>query len=373
MTIPYTTGTVSVTAGSAVVTGVGTAWVTGGIVGGELGLDRADGNPIPILSVDSNTQITLAKPWRGATAAAQPYWIIRDTAYLRQITDNAQKLATYIARLDNASLAAIAALAGTMVADKVPYATGPNSMAWATLTAFARSILDDANGPAMYGTLGEIPSAQLPNRLRTAGFFPDDFDTVTETGFYVGSTVVLNSPGPGARWFVIHQTYNVNFMTQICVQWATLPRLYYRLCSTGVWGPWQLFGVNILGSVSQSSGIPTGSLIERDSNANGEYVRLADGTQICTLASASLAYLNSTNLQYSWTFPAAFAAVPVIQISLPNAGSNFVGVTKAECGAVWQNVAGTASIACGIQPAGSSFVSGDQVNACKLMAIGRWF
>ncbi|MGZ2472076.1 hypothetical protein ACVI1N_000367 [Sinorhizobium medicae] len=61
MTIPYVTGTVSVTAGSAVVTGSGTAWATALIAGGLFGLDSSNGNPVPILSVDSNTQLTLAK------------------------------------------------------------------------------------------------------------------------------------------------------------------------------------------------------------------------------------------------------------------------------------------------------------------------
>ncbi|RVL90422.1 phage tail protein, partial [Sinorhizobium meliloti] len=102
MTAPYVTGTVSVTAGSAVVTGTGTAWATALIAGGLFGLDSSNGNPVPILSVDSNTQLTLAKPWRGTTAAGQGYWIVRDTAYLQQQTVNAQALSTYIQRLDNA-------------------------------------------------------------------------------------------------------------------------------------------------------------------------------------------------------------------------------------------------------------------------------
>jgi len=38
---------------------------------------------------------------------------------------------------------------------------------------------------------------------------------------------------------------------------------------------------SILGTVSQAGGVPTGAIIERGSNANGEYVRFADGTQIC--------------------------------------------------------------------------------------------
>ncbi|UQI38798.1 hypothetical protein [Vreelandella venusta] len=35
---------------------------------------------------------------------------------------------------------------------------------------------------------------------------------------------------------------------------------------------------NILGPVSQAAGVPTGAIIERGSNANGEYVKFADGT-----------------------------------------------------------------------------------------------
>ncbi|MEP9155246.1 hypothetical protein ABKT98_24025, partial [Enterobacter cloacae] len=34
---------------------------------------------------------------------------------------------------------------------------------------------------------------------------------------------------------------------------------------------------DILGTVSQSGGVPTGAVIEKGSNSNGEYVRFADG------------------------------------------------------------------------------------------------
>ena len=38
---------------------------------------------------------------------------------------------------------------------------------------------------------------------------------------------------------------------------------------------------NIIGTVSESSGIPTGALFEEGSNANGYYARFASGLQIC--------------------------------------------------------------------------------------------
>lgn len=38
---------------------------------------------------------------------------------------------------------------------------------------------------------------------------------------------------------------------------------------------------NIVGTVSESGGIPTGAIIESGSNANGRYIKYADGTMIC--------------------------------------------------------------------------------------------
>jgi len=65
---------------------------------------------------------------------------------------------------------------------------------------------------------------------------------------------------------------------------------------------------NILGTVSESGGTPTGAVIERGSNSNGEYVKYADGTMICYVQGVSLSETDSgTRLEGSWTFPAIFA------------------------------------------------------------------
>jgi hypothetical protein len=71
---------------------------------------------------------------------------------------------------------------------------------------------------------------------------------------------------------------------------------------------------NIIGTVSQSAGVPTGAIIEKGSNANGEYVRFADGTQICwsQAISAGAASTGTGSLFVSgttvWTYPAAFVS-----------------------------------------------------------------
>jgi hypothetical protein len=124
---------------------------------------------------------------------------------------------------------------------------------------------------------------------------------------------------------------------------------------------------SILGTTSQSAGIPTGAIIERGSNGNGEYVRFADGTQICTLLStptiaATTGPLNG--LYYgtaTWTFPAVF-----------------VGNVVASVGGV---AAGTLSL-CNPQPANTTTVSyyilsptsiSSRVYTLSFIAIGRWF
>ena len=65
----------------------------------------------------------------------------------------------------------------------------------------------------------------------------------------------------------------------------------------------------LVGTVSESSGTPTGAIIERGSNANGEYVKYADGTQIATFSVYldPVSISNGSTLQLSYTFPVSFA------------------------------------------------------------------
>ena len=81
---------------------------------------------------------------------------------------------------------------------------------------------------------------------------------------------------------------------------------------------------NLLGPVAQAGGQPTGAVIERASNANGTYVRFADGTQICT-HTADLGAITAagtgtwadpyrTASAFDWTYPAAFAQAPCVAV-----------------------------------------------------------
>jgi hypothetical protein len=96
----------------------------------------------------------------------------------------------------------------------------------------------------------------------------------------------------------------------------------------GGWMPWRRIydSGSILGTVGLSSGVPTGAILERGSNANGTYLRYADGTQMCwhqiTLSSAiDNAFLGGFRSNaVTWTFPASFTATPRLTATPHNLG-----------------------------------------------------
>lgn len=122
---------------------------------------------------------------------------------------------------------------------------------------------------------------------------------------------------------------------------------------------------NILDPVSQSGGTPTGGIIERGSDANGEYVKFADGTMLCTSAGLSTA---STSDAYgnifrsattpTWTFPATFIAAPHVTGQVESTGY-WVGLAVAGTTSVTYRTIGGASTASSLN--------------VRLVATGRWF
>ncbi|MFN7002557.1 MAG: DUF2793 domain-containing protein [Roseinatronobacter sp.] len=134
---------------------------------------------------------------------------------------------------------------------------------------------------------------------------------------------------------------------------------------------------NTLGTVSQSGGAPTGALVQRGSNSNGEFMRLADGTQICTQIGLQLAFNNAASCQADWAFPAAFAAAPVT-IGIIDMGGTSGNTAPGidQLGPVsWTNNgnnSNTARMTVRRIAGAPDFVSGNWVRV-RLVAIGRWF
>lgn len=79
MTAWYRTGTLSVTNGSATVTGSGTGWNTTVRAGDFLFVGSSQ--PVEVGAVVSNTQLTLVNTWAGATASGQSYAVAPGAAW----------------------------------------------------------------------------------------------------------------------------------------------------------------------------------------------------------------------------------------------------------------------------------------------------
>lgn len=117
---------------------------------------------------------------------------------------------------------------------------------------------------------------------------------------------------------------------------------------------------NIVGTVSQSAGIPTGAVIQRGSNSNGKYVRFADGSQI---AEHKATYTTGTGGSL-WTYPLSFSEPPVVTSGQVGAIGNAALVSM--------NPPTNAAVAFGVisSPTGAFWSADSRVD---LIAKGYWF
>lgn len=124
---------------------------------------------------------------------------------------------------------------------------------------------------------------------------------------------------------------------------------------------------SILGAVSQSSGVPTGAVIDRGSNANGEYVRFADGTQVCwaeraltvTTAAAGSIHVDGAPANGLWAYPATFSSPPNTHCNARHGGmwANALVATPNSVTSIVMSTVARSSVAVNV----------------AFTAIGRWF
>lgn len=109
-----------------------------------------------------------------------------------------------------------------------------------------------------------------------------------------------------------------------------------------------------------------GREVERGGNANGYYIRLADGTQFCNIRGVALGNIATAygtvyrGTDYAWTFPAAFLGT-----------SDLVTAAGADTNSAWANLnAGSATGATARAFAPVNTITGALGN---LWAFGRWY
>nr|WP_234835915.1 pyocin knob domain-containing protein [Sinorhizobium meliloti] len=356
----YSTGTASVAANGTAVTGQGTSWLNAVQPGDLFGTHK--GIPIRIASVNGNTSLTLAFSWPGAAQAAAAYEImlVPDAGRVMETTRQLLEL------LSDGDLAAIAAL--TSAADKLPYYTGAGVAALADLKAKGRDIIAAADTLGLLGKLGPVWGGSVRSPANSdVGLVDGDLNTITVAGVYTLSGNWANTYAGAASTattgtlVVLQRSSNAVFQ----YFYRDNNQVFRRNTVNGgtSWTDWTIVELPVVGTVSNSAGFPAGAVIERGSNANGEYIKFADGTMICTSPEITVSMNQATgNLFYS---NAVSAAMPVL----------FTGIQPVGFGHIHTTINGwvNARTAFGSWVGAAYSASSRASDTIRFGAIGRWF
>lgn len=379
----YRAGTVSVSNGSTAVTGAGgTAWVANANPGDAIHLP--DGRAYEVAAITGNAALTLATGYLGPTSAGGDYAIQPTRGQTIEFTTAATALLAavqgYIDGPLSGKFAAGSAGAPALAkaddtdtglfwaaANVLGLAAGGSARALLTPSALqldvplTGSAVQSGAADATVGRLMKVGAFGLGGTAPSiTGSISGDPAALTPGVFGYSNSTASGGPSEVTNGTLINLRRGGTIGAQIMVaDWsgAVTGRLYSRAYVAGAWSEWRTPYTkdNIVGTVSRSDAVPTGAVIERDSNANGEYVRFADGTQICFFGAAA-----NVSAGVTWTFPAAFSFTPNGMSVQPSALTSVSGVIESTSAASLAFSAYNAS-------------GGRTAQFCRLTAIGRWF
>lgn len=174
----YRTGSVNVVNGSPAVVGVGTAWVSNARVGhGWVGPDKV---LYEILSVNSDTSITLVENYGGATTAGGAYKLVPTQGEIKDLASSARTLVNDFGTVAaNAGQGRFDGGSATTpgIASKTDLDTGvfwPAPNVWAVGTAGAERLRVDSVGRFGLGTSSLTGKLNVKDADGIKGFFEGD-------------------------------------------------------------------------------------------------------------------------------------------------------------------------------------------------------
>ena len=341
----YKTGTATVTNGSATVTGTNTLWLAN-VTAGDSFTVAGDGVMYDVASVDSDTQITLSVNYAGVTAASAVYTIARDFTSpdnFPELTTGDIETPTIITRAIRKIQSRFTGIAinttaeiGQAVSDHA--ATNDHPLA----TTIAKGFFSAVDKTKLDTVESGATADQTKADIDALNIDADTLDGIDSLGFdaagaadtAVSDHVAL--PDPHSQYAELTGGADANFT-----------------------------------AMPQVGGDP---IVESGSNADGEFTRWADGTQICTHTVTLNSVVTTSIIIATWTFPVLFSSNSYSISHLPHQGvtADASGVNTARRGMAFHIdfVNASVSLRNGCV-SGDTYSSGDFI-VTKASAIGRW-
>ena len=352
----YKAGTVSVVQNSNAVIGAGTSFIANSRVGDAF--RGPDGGWYEVTNIASDTAMSISPPYQGANASSGSYALAPMQGYVKESADALRALVNQFG-----SVLAVLGVVGTLEGVRT------------ALNLTNTSGLPE--GTNKYYSDARVRAAVLTGLVLTDASAVAAADTLLaafgklQAQATAAASAIASKAAKGAN----NDITELNALTKaITVAQGgtgvtTLAALMTALKTVGAYSK-----DSILGTVGQSSGVPTGAVIERGSSSSGEYVKFADGTLICTLNydASSMAVTSGIGSMFQagqevvWTFPAAFVSgsTPTCMASVNrNDGTVILGT--------YNRIVGNTAMQWRLWSA-TAFAAGNVKNV-QLLAFGRWF
>lgn len=369
----YRVGLVNVTSESQSIVGIETSWQNDAIaiaIGDAFTTDAKTW--YEITAVNNDASITLDRPYEGDSEDGKGYAILRSTS-----GTILTRIAGQIAVQFNQKQLFLDELRDWLTSDEEEVNLTDShgiTRAFKTLnkiqalsgTAATRNVGEELGNVMEVGAfgLGSVYSQNIPG---------DDANNAKSNGYYRISSAYENIPNSPTGGSILTSSYDNNTQQQLAIHRDGGKAWIRGLGGAGI--DWvELYTTNnALGTVSQSSGVPKGAIIERGSNANGEYVKYADGTLICTktLSGNVESGVGYTAVDLQWTLPTGFlntsysaAVFHVSQSGIP---------ASARGGGIEIASKTTSSFIVRYFTPGGSSAAGITELYVNALVVGRWF
>jgi hypothetical protein len=353
----YKSGTISVAQNSNAVVGTGTAFLVNGRVGDAF--RGPDGAWYEVTNIVSDTSLAISPNYLGASNSEGSYALAPMQGYVKDSADALRALVnTY-----GSKLAALGTTGNYEVLPLSKGGTGGTDQATARTSLGLGTVAIENTVPLSKGGTGGTDQATARTGLGLGTVATESTVPVAKGGTG-GTDQATARTNLGLGTVATENTVPIaKGGTGGTTQAAARSNLGLKLAALA----------DIFGIVSQSGGVPTGAIIESGSNANGRYVKFADGTMICThlsgtgvtsSAAAGQIFISGAT---TFTFPVAFTSAPrVVGASVfthPN-GANAGSQTG------WDKASSSTLTQCFVVVWGWSNLS---ALFPGYIAIGRWF